>query len=93
MLDGAPTLRHPGGQDVMSPHNVCSTGGVHQLLNLADEPARLVICSAPVAGPSASVYRDDNAYVLRVPGQTRYRFRVADKLGDCWDGVPGAGSA
>ena len=66
--------------------------GAHQFLNHADEPARLLVCSAPVTGPSAAVYPDDNTYVLRVPGQTGYRFRLGDQLPDYWDGEPGAGS-
>jgi uncharacterized cupin superfamily protein len=97
VLGGAPILRHPGGRDVMSPGDVVrfpeGEGGAHQFLNHSDEPARLVICSAPVSGPSASVFPDENTYVLRVPGQTGYCFWLGDKLGEYWDGVPGAGSA
>ena len=94
VLGGAPTLRHPGGQDVMSPGDVVcfpeGESGAHQFLNHADEPARLLLCSAPVSGPSASVYPDDNTYVLRVPGQTGYCFRLTDQLPDYWDEEPGA---
>jgi uncharacterized cupin superfamily protein len=96
VLDGAPTLRHPGGQDVMALGDiVCfpeGDAGAHQFLNHADEPARVLICSAPVSGPSAAVYPDDDTYVLRVPGQTGYRFRLSDRLPDYWDGEPEAGS-
>jgi uncharacterized cupin superfamily protein len=95
VLGGAPTLRHPGGQDVMAPGDiVClpeGEAGTHQFLSHADEPARLLVCSAPVSGPSAAVYPDDNTYVLRVSGQTGYRFRLTDQLSDSWDGEPGAG--
>jgi uncharacterized cupin superfamily protein len=97
VVAGTPTLRHPDGHDVMAPGDiVCfpeGEAGSHQLFNLADEPARLLVCSAPVRGPSAAVYPDDEAYVLRVPGQTGYRFRLADMLGDYWDGEPGAGGS
>lgn len=96
VLEGAPTLRHPDGQDVMAPGDiVClpeGEAGTHQFLNHADEPARLLVCSAPVSGPSAAVYPDDGTYVLRVPGQTGYRFQLTDQLSDYWDGEPGAGS-
>ncbi len=96
VLDGAPTLRYPGGQDVMAPGDiVClpeGEGGAHQFLNHADEPVRLLVCSAPVSGPSATVYPDEDTYELRVPGQTGYRFRLTDQLRDYWDGEPGAGS-
>jgi uncharacterized cupin superfamily protein len=97
VLGGAPTLRHPGGQDVMAPGDiVCfpeGEAGAHQFLNHADEPARLLVCAAPASGPSAAVYPDDDTYVLRGPGQTGYRFRLSDKLLDYWDGEPSAGSA
>ena len=43
----------------------------------------------PSAGPSATVYPDENTYVLRVPGQAGYRFRLTDQLPDYWDGEPG----
>jgi uncharacterized cupin superfamily protein len=96
VLDGTPTLRHPGGQDVMAPGDiVCfpeGEAGAHQLLNHAEEPTRLLICSTPVNAPSATVYPDDDTYVLRVPGQTGYRFRLTDQLPDYWDGEPGAAS-
>ena len=96
VLDGAPTLRHPGGQDVMAPGDIISfpegEAGARQFLNQVDTPARLLVCSAPVSGPSAAVYPDDNTYVLRVPGQTGYRFRLTDQLSDYWDGEPGADS-
>jgi uncharacterized cupin superfamily protein len=97
VLSGAPTLRHPGGEDVIAPGDVVcfreGEVGAHQFLNHADDPARLLICSAPVTGPSAEVYPDDETYVLRVPGQTGYRFRLTDQLLDYWDGEPEAGSA
>jgi uncharacterized cupin superfamily protein len=94
VLAGAATLRHPGGQDVLAPGDiVCfpeGEAGAHQILNHADEPARLLVCSAPRGGPSAGVFPDDDTYVLRVPGQEGYRFRLGDQLLDYWDGVPGA---
>jgi uncharacterized cupin superfamily protein len=97
VLGGAPSLRHPGGEDVMAPGDVVcfpeGDAGAHQFLNHADQPARLLICSAPVTGPSASVYPDDDTYVLRVPGQSGYRFELGDQLLDYWDGEPEAGSA
>lgn len=94
VLDGAPALRHPGGRDeLVAGDIVCfpeGEAGAHQFLNPGDVPARVLVCSAPVAGPWATVYPDDGTYVLRVPGQTGYRFRLADQLSDYWDGEPGA---
>jgi uncharacterized cupin superfamily protein len=96
VVGGWPTLRHPDGEDVMEPGDiVCfpeGEAGAHQFRNHADEPARLLVCSTPVSGPSAEVYPDDHTYVLRVPGQTGYRFRLTDQLPDYWDGEPGAGN-
>jgi uncharacterized cupin superfamily protein len=97
VLAGVPTLRHPGGKDVMVPGEIIcfpeGEAGAHQFLNHAAEPARLLVCSAPVIGPSATVYPDEDTYVLHVPGQTGYRFRLGDRLADYWEGEPGAGSA
>jgi uncharacterized cupin superfamily protein len=97
VLSGSPTLRHPDGEDVMAPGEIIcfpeGEDGARQFLNHADEVARLLICSAPVTGPSAAVYPDNDTYVLRVPGQTGYRFRLTDQLPGFWDGEPGAGSA
>jgi uncharacterized cupin superfamily protein len=91
---GAPTLRHPDGQEVLAAGDiVCfreGEAGAHQFLNQTDAPSRLLICSAPTTGPSATVYPDDDTYVLRVPGHTGYRFRLTDQLGDYWEGEPGA---
>jgi uncharacterized cupin superfamily protein len=97
VLAGAPTLRHAGGQRVMAPGDiVCfpeGEAGARQFLNHADEPARLLVCSAPVTEPWAGVYPEDDEYVLHVPGQTGYLFRLSEKLPDYWAGEPGAGSA
>lgn len=96
VVGGTPTLRHPGGRHVMAPADVVcfpeGEAGAHQFLNHSDEPVRLLFCSAPVTGPSAEVYPDDDTYVLHVPGQTGYRFRLADQLRDYWDGEPRAGN-
>jgi uncharacterized cupin superfamily protein len=66
VLGGAPTLRHPGGQDISALGDiVCfpeGETGAHQFLNHAVEPARLLVCSTPVTGPSAAVYPDDDTY-------------------------------
>jgi uncharacterized cupin superfamily protein len=97
VLDGSPTLRHPAGQDVLAPGDILcfpeGEAGAHQLANRGEQPARLLVCSTPVTGPSASVYPDDDTYVLRVPGQMSYRFRLTDQLPDYWDNEPGAGGA
>ena len=94
MITGAPTLRHSDGRDVLvSGDNVSlpeGETGAHHFVNDHVTPARLLVCSAPVSGPSIVVEPDDDSYVLRVPGQTGCRFRLADRLDDYWDGEPGA---
>ena len=96
VLDGEPTLRRPEGHEILVPGDiVCfpeGEAGAHQFLNCADETARVLMCSAPVSAVSAAVYPDDNTYVLRVPGQNGYRFRLDDQLADYWDGEPASGS-
>lgn len=97
VIAGAPTLRHPDGRDPLAPGDiVClpeGETGAHQFINERDAPARLLICSAPAGGLSATVEPDEGTYVLRVPGQTGYRFRLTDELADYWDGEPGARNA
>jgi len=92
----APTLYELGSGETTGPYHydwcrehwalvVCfpeGEAGAHQFLNHADEPARLLICSAPVTGPSAAVYPENNTYVLQVPGQRGYRFSLTDQLPD-----------
>lgn len=96
VLGGALTLRHADGEDVMAPGDVVcfpeGEAGAHQFVNQAEERARLLLCSAPTTGPSATVFPDEDTYVLRVPGQTGYRFCRGDQLADYWDGEPEAGS-
>jgi len=96
VLAGTPTLRHPDGRDVLEPGDILclpeGEAGAHEFLNDVDELTRLLICSTLVNGPSATVYPDQNTYVLRVPGQTAYRFQLTDKLDDYWDGEPNATS-
>jgi uncharacterized cupin superfamily protein len=97
VLDGTPTLRHPNGQENLAAGDILcfpeGEVGAHQFCNDVDKPTRLLTCSAPVTGPSAATYPDDDTYVLRVPGQNGYRFRLADQLEDYWAGEPDADSA
>ena len=94
VLTGTPTLRHPGGSEELTPGDIMrfpeGEAGARQFLNGTDKPSRIFTCSAPASGPSAAVYPDDETYVLRVPGQTGFRFSLADQLRDYWDGEPGA---
>jgi hypothetical protein len=91
MLSGTPTLRDPDGRELMAPSEIVCLPegeiGAHQFLNHGDDPARLLICTAPITGHRLR-YPDGNTYVLRVPGGRTYRFRLSDQLPDYRDGEP-----
>jgi hypothetical protein len=71
----------PGGSELASSQ---TTGPYHY--DRCREHWALVLDGAPTLR-----HPDENTYVLRVPGQTGYRFRLTDQLRDYWDGEPGAG--
>jgi uncharacterized cupin superfamily protein len=72
VLNGAPTLRHSGGEDVLNPDELaCFSEGpasAHQLVNRGESTARLITFSTPVDRPRSTFYRDDETVVIRVPG-------------------------
>ena len=94
VLSGAPTLRHPGGEEVLAPHDVVSfpegAGGAHRLSNEAPEPARLLVISTPVGLPAATFQPDHGTAVFRLSSREGFRFRLSDEVQDYWDGEPGA---
>ena len=61
MLAGTPTLRHPDGEDVLSPGDtICfaeGPDGSHKVTNQADETARVMIIST-FARPAVAVFPD-----------------------------------
>ena len=61
VLAGTPTLRHPDGEDVLSPGDtVCfaeGPDGSHKVTNQADETARVMIIST-FARPAVAVFPD-----------------------------------
>jgi uncharacterized cupin superfamily protein len=63
VLEGTPTLRHPGGTQVLDPMDLVffPTGpeGAHGVRNGTDEPVRVLMFSN-IAYPSASVYPDSD---------------------------------
>jgi uncharacterized cupin superfamily protein len=97
VMDGAPTLRHPGDEDVLGPGDlVCFSEGptsAHQLVNRGESAARLITFSTPVGRPTSTFYPEDETVVIRVPGYKGFRFRLDDRVEDYWDGEPGAESA
>src|SRR3712207_1163845 len=63
VLEGRPTLRHPGGEDVLEPWDVAffapGPEGAHQVRNDGDETVRVLMFST-VTAPAATVYPDSD---------------------------------
>jgi len=83
VLAGTPTLRHPGGRDVLAVGDMVmfpdGPAGAHQLVNESTAIARVVILSTR-REPYACAY-PDSSKVSTVAGI----FRLADTV-DYWDG-------
>ena len=96
-LSGAPTLRHPDGEDVLDPGDiVCfpeGPTGAHRLLNHSKEAVRLIIFSTPHGRPMSAFHPDDGTVLVRIPDYEGFLFRLEDQIDDYWDGEPGAGVA
>jgi uncharacterized cupin superfamily protein len=97
VLDGAPTLRHAGGRDVLHPGDILcfpeGPTGAHQLLNDSQEAVRLIIFSTPTDRPMSAFFPDDRTVLVRVSDHEGFLFRQDDQIEDYWDGEPGAGAA
>jgi len=63
VVSGTPSVRHPDGEDVLEPGDiVCfppGPDGAHQVLNRAEEPARVMMVSTKTE-PAVCVYPDSN---------------------------------
>jgi uncharacterized cupin superfamily protein len=63
VVSGTPSVRHPGGEDVLEPGDiVCfppGPDGAHQVLNRVAEPARVMMVSTRTE-PAVCVYPDSN---------------------------------
>jgi uncharacterized cupin superfamily protein len=88
VLAGAPTLRHPDGEDVLEAGDaVCfldGPTGAHRLLNHGSQPARLVILST-MGRPLTAHYPDSDKILIREADGSSHVFRTADAV-DYWDG-------
>ena len=97
VLFGAPTLRHPDGEDVLDRDDiVCfpqGPAGAHQLHNHSTEPVRLIIFSTPTGRPMSAFYPDESTVMVRIPDYEGFLFHLDDQIEDYWDGEPGAGAA
>lgn len=88
VLEGAPTLRHPGGEDVLEPGDVVcfveGPDGAHRVLNRSERAVRLVFLSTQ-GMPASAHYPDSGKLLIRYGEDERYIFRKADVV-DYWDG-------
>ena len=87
VLAGAPTLRHPEGEDVLEPGDlVCfpdGPEGAHKLTNHGEQTARMIIIST-MHEPCLAVYPDSGKLGVWPPGKL---FFERDAVG-YWDGEP-----
>jgi uncharacterized cupin superfamily protein len=67
VLEGRPTLRHPGGSDELEPWDVVcfppGPDGAHGVRNATDEPVRVLMFST-VNHPAATVYPDSDKIAI-----------------------------
>ena len=67
VLQGRPTLRHPGGEDELEPWDVVcfpsGPEGAHAVRNRTSETVRVLMAST-VNAPAASVYPDSNKIAI-----------------------------
>src|SRR5204863_6023838 len=83
VLGGAPTLRHPGGEDVLDPGDVAcfpqGPAGARRLLNNTEEAVRLITFSTPRDRPMSAFYPDDGTVVIRASDDEGFLFRLEDQ--------------
>jgi uncharacterized cupin superfamily protein len=88
VLTGRPTIRHPGGEDVLEPGDaVCfpaGPAGAHKVTNRGEEPARVLLLST-MNLPSVVVYPDSGKIGAYVQDGDDLILRRADAV-DYYDG-------
>ena len=97
VVAGALTVRRAEGEDVLAAGDLLcfpqGPEGARRLINHAESRARLITFTTPIGRPLSAFYPDDDAVVIRIPGADGFRFRLADRIHDYWDGEPGAAPA
>lgn len=88
VLAGRPTIRHPGGEDLLEPGDtVCfpaGPAGAHKVTNGSAEPARVLLLST-MNLPSVVVYPDSGKIGAYAPDGDDVILRRADAV-DYYDG-------
>jgi uncharacterized cupin superfamily protein len=89
VLEGRPTLRHPGGEDELEPCDaVCfppGPAGAHKVTNRTADPVRVAMLSTK-SKTAIAVYPDsDKVGVWSGDGEVTQFFRRGDAV-DYWDG-------
>ena len=93
VLEGRPTLRHPGGEDVLEPWDVVffpsGPAGAHAVRNDTESPTRVLMFSDR-SNVAASVYPDSNKIAIWA-GNEHDNLIVRRSSGvGYWDGETGA---
>jgi uncharacterized cupin superfamily protein len=96
VLEGRPTLRHPGGADVLEPWDVVhfpsGPEGAHAVRNDTDATVRLLMYST-VSQPAAVVYPDSDKIAIFTGNREDDRFLRHSAGLDYYDGeVPESGA-
>jgi uncharacterized cupin superfamily protein len=89
VLDGRPTLRHPGGEEELEPGDVvcCPEGpeGAHKMTNRSDAVARLMIVST-FDRPAVAVFPDSDKIGTWPDGEDDILIVRRESGVDYWDG-------
>ena len=89
VLAGRPTLRHPGGEDELTPGDIvcCPEGpdGAHKVTNHGDETARLMIIST-FDRPAVAVFPDSDKLGVWPDGERDMHMSSRDSNVDYWTG-------
>ena len=89
VLEGRPTLRHPGGEDELAPGDVvcCPDGpdGAHKVTNHGEATARLMIVST-AGRPAVAVFPDSDKLGVWPDGEADILISRRASAVDYWDG-------
>jgi len=92
VLEGTPSVRHPGGTDELREGDIVAfvegPDGAHQVSNFSDADAR-VLMWANLSDTGAVVYPDSDKISI-FPGDDRDRLTMRRDTLDYWDGEVGA---